>query len=150
MNDVLTVADAVLKIAKKRGHQLTPLQLMKLVYITHGFSLALRNKPLFHNRIEAWRHGPVMPDLYQATKNFGRNQIPLSKVGNEDDISLDEQEVGLVTSVFDKYSHLDGIALSYLTHQSGTPWDETYQPGWNSAVIPNELIKSHYEDLLGG
>lgn len=77
MYDVLTVADAILKIAKSKGVSLTPMQLMKLVYIAHGWSLGLRGIDLFRNRIEAWQYGPVMPDLYHATKQFGRNPIPL-------------------------------------------------------------------------
>ncbi len=121
MYDVLTVADAILKIAKSKGVSLTPMQLMKLVYIAHGWSLGLRGIDLFRNRIEAWQYGPVMPDLYHATKQFGRNPIPLHMVG-EGPPPVSMEDVDFLTDVFDKYGHLSGPQLSYLTHQSGTPW----------------------------
>jgi uncharacterized phage-associated protein len=62
------VADAILKIAKEQGKPLTPLKLMKLVYIAHGWHMAIENQDLFNNRIEAWKYGPVIPDLYQVTR----------------------------------------------------------------------------------
>ncbi|MCK0536567.1 Panacea domain-containing protein [Alcanivorax quisquiliarum] len=75
MYDVLTVADTILKAAKSRDRRLTPMQLMELVYIAHGWNLGMRNIDLFQNRIEAWQYGPVIPDLYHATKQFGRRPL---------------------------------------------------------------------------
>ncbi len=147
MYDVLTVADAILKIAKAKGQSLTPMQLMKLVYIAHGWSLGLRNIDLFRNRIEAWQYGPVMPDLYHATKRFGRDPIPLSLVGDENKIFVSPDDANFLRDVFDKYGHLNGIQLSYLTHQSGTPWDSVYRPGVSQIGIPDDLIRSHYREL---
>lgn len=150
MYDVLTVADAILKIAKARGQELTPLQLVKLTYIAHGWSLGLRNKYLFSNRIEAWQYGPVIPDLYHATKSYGRNPIPLSAVGSPDDIKVDAGDRRFLEAVFDKYGHLDGIALSYLTHKAGTPWTQVYVPGIRNIEIPDHLIAQHYKELASG
>lgn len=147
MYDVLTVADAILKIAKAKGQSLTPMQLMKLVYIAHGWSLGLRDIDLFKNRIEAWQYGPVMPDLYHATKRFGRHSIPLDLVGDPAHIQVSAPDVDFLTDVYNKYGHLDGIQLSYLTHQSGTPWDCVYQQGVSRIEIPDELIRRHYREL---
>lgn len=147
MYDVLTVADAILKIAKARGQSLTPMQLMKLVYIAHGWSLGLRNVDLFRNRIEAWQYGPVMPDLYHATKRFGRNPIPLDLVGEPYPLPVSPEDADFLTDVYNKYGHLNGIQLSYLTHQSGTPWDCVYRPGVSQIEIPDELIRRHYSEL---
>lgn len=149
MYDVLTVAAAILKIAKSKGVSLTPMQLMKLVYIAHGWSLGLRGIDLFRNRIEAWQYGPVMPDLYHATKQFGRNPIPLHMVG-EGPPPVNMEDVDFLTDVFDKYGHLSGPQLSYLTHQSGTPWDTVYHPELRGVEIPDDLISNHYKDLLRG
>ncbi len=147
MYDVLTVADSILKIAKSKGKNLTPMQLVKLVYIAHGWSLVLNNRDLFKNKIEAWRYGPVIPDLYHATKIYGRNPIPLEKIGDEGEHCVNDSDKNLLEAVFDKYGHLDGIALSYITHKEGTPWTQVYNPGVLHIEIPDELIKQHYQEL---
>lgn len=147
MYDVLTVADALLKIAKRRNLSLTPMQLVKLTYIAHGWSLGLRGRDLFRNRIEAWQYGPVIPDLYQATKAFGRRPIPLESIGDEAKVGVSAEDMRFLEGVFSKYGHLDGITLSYLTHKAGTPWNQVYRPGVMHVEIPDDLIASHYKDL---
>lgn len=146
--DALTVADIMLRIAKNDGQKMTPMKLLKLVYIAHGFALALLGRDLFKNRIEAWKYGPVIPDLYQATKKWGRGDIPLSLIGDLGDVDVDDEVKEFLEQVYAKYGHLDGIQLSYLTHQSGTPWDRIYSPYKRSAEIPDDLIKQHYESML--
>lgn len=145
MYDVITIADAILKLAKKKGQALTPMQLMKLVYIAHGWSLALRDKDLFQDRIEAWKYGPVIPDLYFATKQWGRSPIPLDKI--DGDIGIDADTNNFLNDVVDNYAHIDGIALSHMTHKPGTPWSQVYVDGRN-ASIPDDCIASHYKQLL--
>lgn len=147
MYDVLTVADAILKIAKAQDKSLTPMQLVKLTYIAHGWSLGVRDIDLFQNRIEAWQYGPVIPDLYHATKGFGRNPIPLSAVGDPKDIQVAPADKEFLTEVFGKYGHLDGITLSYLTHRAGTPWTQVYREGVRNIEIPDSLIAKHYKEL---
>lgn len=147
MYDVLSVADAILRIAKAKGQQLTPMQLVKLTYIAHGWSLAIRDKDLFRNRIEAWKYGPVIPDLYQATKQYGRNPMPLDLIGGEEDFPVSPDDKKFLEEIFEAYGHLDGIKLSYLTHQAGTPWTEAYVPGLN-ADISDARINEHYKALL--
>ncbi|MFK5281891.1 Panacea domain-containing protein, partial [Lacticaseibacillus paracasei] len=44
------------------------LKLLKLLYYAQGTCLALLDRPLFSETIEAWRHGPVVPSVYQAFK----------------------------------------------------------------------------------
>jgi uncharacterized phage-associated protein len=50
------------------GDSLSNLKLQKLVYYAQGFHLALTEKPLFDEAIEAWEHGPVVPGLYHKLK----------------------------------------------------------------------------------
>lgn len=145
MYSVMNIADAILKIAKRQGKRLTPLQLMKLVYIAHGWSLGLGRGDLFADRIEAWKYGPVIPDLYRATKHWGRNPISFDKIG-DDLVPVDGDTEVFLTDVVEKYGNLSGIALSSLTHQSGTPWDRMYEDGANNE-IPDDLIEAHYKKL---
>ena len=149
MYSVLQIADDILKIAKMNGKALTPLQLMKLVYIAHGFYLAMREgEDLFQERIEAWKYGPVIPDLYHATKRFGRNKIPHSMIDDEA-LEVNKLDAEFLRDVYSKYGHLSGIALSGLTHKQGTPWSQIFD-GFFGTEIPDELIRDHYRQIVDG
>ncbi len=54
---------------------LTSMQVLKLVYIAHGYAMAYLDRPLIDGRIEAWRYGPVIPALYHALKGHGGDPI---------------------------------------------------------------------------
>lgn len=147
---VLTIADIILRIAKQKNKQLTPMQLMKLTYIANGWSLAVRDKALFKNSIEAWKYGPVMPDLYHATKSFGRNPIPFERIkGDLEDLPQElEEDVEFLQKVYSLYEDQSGIALSSLTHMYGTPWHRTFDECEMSKEIPVSMIKAHYDEQL--
>ena len=137
MYDVLTVADTILKIAKSKGKALTPMQLVKLTYIAHGWSLALSERDLFKNRIEAWRYGPVIPDLYQATKNFGRSEIPLERVGTPDDKTFPHEFPYLQpASVQPDNTNLVGLFVTYQHFSFDTVGlDRLYETSFNPKIV---------------
>lgn len=143
MRTAQTVADDVLKLAKRRGKTLTPMQLMKLVYIAYGWFLAMRGEKLFSDRIEAWKYGPVIPNLYRATKHFGGNQIPHEMVS--DAPVSDAETEAFLDSLVQNYGDYSGIALSNLTHQNGTPWQQVFKPNVLNTEIPDSLIREHYQ-----
>lgn len=71
MRSALTAANRILQHAGEQGMSLTPLQLMKLTYMSHGWALGILGRPLFNDRVEAWKYGPVIPTLYHKTKEYG-------------------------------------------------------------------------------
>ena len=141
-----TVADDILKLAKRRGLELTPMQLVKLAYIAYGWYLAIYEKKLFDDRIEAWKYGPIIPNLYQATKHFGSNVIPQSLIADSPVSNPDNEK--FFDRIVELYGHFPGIALSNLTHRQGTPWQQVYQPNSLGIEIPDDLIKAHYLEAL--
>jgi len=140
------IADDILKLAKQQGRSLTPMQVMKLTYIAYGWFLAMNGDRLFDDRIEAWKYGPVIPNLYHATKHFGRNPIPTNLVSDAP-ISRIDLSVFL-ESIVQNYSAYDGIALSNLTHRPGTPWQRVFKPNEMGIQIPDEFIREHYQQAL--
>ncbi|MDQ2798684.1 MAG: DUF4065 domain-containing protein, partial [Armatimonadota bacterium] len=58
------------------GDLISNLKLQKLVYYAQGCHLGLYDAPLFPETIKAWVHGPVVPDLYHAYKQYGSGPIP--------------------------------------------------------------------------
>jgi len=146
ISDVMTVADDILRASKARGRSLTPLQLMKLTYIAHGYALGMGIGDLFDARIEAWKYGPVIPDLYHATKAYGRDPIPDHLI--YEGRALEGAAAKVVDTVLDRYGDKSGIALSNLTHRAGTPWSKVYREGEFGIEIPDSLIQQHYRTVV--
>jgi uncharacterized phage-associated protein len=136
-------------MARNEARPLTPLELIKLSYIAHGWSLALLDRPLVNEAAEAWQYGPVFPDLYHRLKNYRANPVTDVPPGGTElfgPVEISSEDQALIKSVFDAYKGLNAIQLSSLTHQTNTPWDITFRKGRNK-VIDNDLIKRHFNDI---
>jgi uncharacterized phage-associated protein len=143
----LDVANAFIALAKRDGKPLSNMQLQKLVYIAFGYYLAIFNSKLFDDEIQAWYMGPVIPNLYHALKKYGANEVT-NFLESENVIEVDSPEMKVIESVWESYSNFDGIELSSLTHQEGTPWSAVWEERKKQTEIPIHLIRSHYERLF--
>lgn len=136
--------------------EMTPLKLMKMTYIAHGWHLGLYGSSLIDEDVYAWQYGPVFKDLFKSTKPFGRN--PVKEVAasfNEQtlgtEMSEDQQE--LVKAVDEGYRKYKAFQLCDMTHKPGTPWHITVELNGGEEnlrrdlVIPKERIKEYYQDL---
>lgn len=151
-HEPLAIANKILGIAAERGVTLTIMQLIKLVYFAHGWTLALLDKPLVNDEPQAWQHGPVYPSIYNEFRGSGSRSIertaknPWSGTDYETTLSDDEQSV--LEQVVAAYGKIHAFELSSRTHQHGTPWDEVYQGGEGKfQPIGNDLIKTHFDSL---
>jgi uncharacterized phage-associated protein len=116
---------------------ITNLKLQKLSYYAQGFYLAINDEPLFPEVIEAWQHGPVVPDLYQEYKIYGANPIPIP---GDIDFSLFNTEIReLLDEVYCVYGQFSPWKLRDMTH-SEPPWIEAYQKG-NSVISLASMSK---------
>jgi uncharacterized phage-associated protein len=150
------IANYFLAKAKQEGRALTPMQLLKLVYIAHGWFLGYFKKPLICERVQAWRYGPVIKSLYDGLKHYGsgavRAPLPISSLPWQKENALDIETQGLLDSVWNSYSRFSGVQLSTMTHQQGTPWYQAWhEQGGHSqyfAPIDDSLIRRHYEQKI--
>ena len=145
MADARIVANRFLELAREQGRSLTPMQVLKLVYIAHGWMLGLDGRPLIAQPVEAWQYGPVVRDVYNGVRSFGRGPVLAPMWAPQG--QLDYYENDMIRQVFNIYGNMDGIALSNITHMPQTPWAQTYRPGAFGTVINNDLIAAHYQRL---
>ena len=143
---VIAVANILIGEARKNGKAITPLQLIKMAYIAHGIHLGLGFGRLFEEEIQAWRYGPVIPDLYQAVKQYGRGSITAAIPYTGPD--LDERRIQLLEKVYEAYGKYTGLFLTCLTHQDGTPWKQVYNKKERFTPIPDKLIEAYYKEFL--
>ncbi|WP_447045323.1 Panacea domain-containing protein [Vreelandella sp. H-I2] len=144
-----TIANAFIRKARDSGNNdLTPMKLLKLVYIAHGWSLGINNRPLFLEEVQAWKYGPVIPELYEQVKQYRSSPIQSELEEPSFNSHIDEGDQALIDQVWNTYGKHDGIRLSSITHKPGTPWDKTWDNrGLQGLIIPTPLIRDHYQQL---
>lgn len=141
----VSVAKEFLKRAKAENKTLTNMQLQKLVFLAHGFSLGIFQKPLFSDDVKAWQWGPVIPRLYNRLKKYGDDVVPdFIQCESGDEGEPDASERALIDAVWKSYGDYSGAKLSGITHQEGSPWSQT----WATAPfqrIPEASIAAYYK-----
>ena len=142
---------------KKYGHTgITPLKMQKLVYIAHGWNLAVNDEPLVTDeRVEAWDYGPIYASLYHEFKYLGR--LPIIDLAEDVGQDMkkftpkidrgDKKTMQLLDRVWEVYGGMSEMALSAICHQPDSPWAETKDvlPGIRNAHISEDAIKNHYK-----
>lgn len=137
------VADYFLaQVNEESGDLISNLKLQKLMYYGQGFHLALYNKPLFPEPIEAWMYGPVVPVLYHELKKYGAGALPLPKIG---DFSIYTPEVReLLDEIYDVYGQYSAWKLAQMTHDE-QPWKSANE---SKGVISLDSMKSFFRTRL--
>ncbi|CAM8505744.1 TPA: Panacea domain-containing protein [Morganella morganii] len=123
------------------GDTISNMKLQKLVYYAQGFSLALLGHPLFENKIEAWMHGPVVPDLYHQYKSHGNCALPAPE--SVDESKFSEDELDLLNEVWDVFGQFSAWKLRNMTHEE-SPWKGNYVEGVGGSEIPLEDMAEYF------
>jgi len=152
------IANFFLWNADKEGiKDMTPMKLIKLVYISYAWSLAIYQNKLFNERIEAWRYGPVIPSIYHEFKRWGDSPIKQFSVNSElqtGGISYpvirkdDFETYRIVETVWKIYKNKSGIDLSSITHEKGSPWNFAYDQGENNPMNDDKIEARAREAIL--
>lgn len=137
-----TIANEFIRLGLAEGRTFTQMQLQKLVYIAHGWNLAISGMPLTHDSPQAWEYGPVYTSLRGALRKYGSSPVPCEILNSEYDVGqfmadqdaparaeLGETERDIVNRVYRDYGGFHAFKLSALTHQPGTPWSQIYNDG---------------------
>jgi uncharacterized phage-associated protein len=147
MAKALDVARFLIRLATSGDEPdpLTHLRLQKLLYYAQGWSLALRGRALFTDRIEAGTHGPVVREVYHVYKGRGYASIFPAEGDEPEDLADDERE--LVGKVWKSLKGYSATRLRELTHRE-PPWTEARR-GLDPAVpcnreITHESLKSYF------
>lgn len=146
-------ANELISLSKERP--LTHMHIQKLVYISHGWMLAISDRILTIDDPEAWRFGPVYRLIWDNLRHAGpypvTNKIPDTKIApypGSTPQGLDDDDRQMVGMVYQAYKHLEAFQLSALTHREGTPWRTVYHDGdGRDQYIPSFMIKKHFQEL---
>ena len=148
MYNCFDIAKYFVELAQKENKGVDPMKLLKLTYIAQGYYLAFFNKSLFSNQIQAWKYGPVIPELYYVIKPFGYRNVNPVVLDLHAKNKLSEEDKKFLQALWNKYKNVSGISLSELTHEKNTPWDKVFKPNFNNINIDESIIKEYYKNKI--
>lgn len=125
-------------IIRDEEDSFTNLKLQKLLYYAQARAVVLLGRPLFGERIKAWVHGPVVPQVRYEYKVYQAQ--PLPRPEGFDPTSLDSQARAVLERVYAELGQLEGWVLRDMTHDED-PWALTKQ----GAEISIDAIRAYFE-----
>ncbi|MGX1738558.1 Panacea domain-containing protein [Corynebacterium flavescens] len=150
-NRGIDVRDAAAYILSKYERPLSTMKLQKLLYFGQGWSLALLNRPLVDTVFQAWKWGPVSPDLY---RHHARKRV-MGTVEGGSAKRVDGNNKIILDAVVKNYGALSGMQLGDLTHLPGTPWTICREKAGvldkskpSRVEIPDDDIKTYFKETL--
>lgn len=118
-----------------------PLKIQKLLYYAQGYVLAIVEKPLFEDDIEAWQYGPVVPRVYHDLKENGSEPIPSDWCHAADWVPpFDEAATRVLLHVWHVHGSLPPGRLVHRTHRE-PPWKDAYRHGERRVISKDSLTK---------
>ena len=141
---VYDIADWFLAKAHSEGRYLKQMKLQKLVYFAYGWYYAFFDQSLFKESIFAWKHGPVVNDLYHKYKCFKKN--PIMETGQQQDFCKSVES--MLDYVWRTYEPYSDFFLSEITHRKESPWTQFYRKGELFSAIPSESIRDYFKTLV--
>ncbi|KWT74722.1 Panacea domain-containing protein [Candidatus Magnetominusculus xianensis] len=119
---------------------LSNLKLQKLVYYAQGLYLNIFRRPLFNESIQAWTYGPVIPELYQKYKNYGKKSIPAPEGFNPDSV-LSSEVREFLDEIYDVFGQFTAIRLKDMTHEDEC-WKQSFNKSPRTVITHEAMLKA--------
>ncbi|WP_443082501.1 type VI toxin-antitoxin system SocA family antitoxin [Tabrizicola sp.] len=154
-HDPRVVANFVLTTRNLIRMRTTQIELQKLLYFCHESYLIQNRKGLVSGYFEAWTHGPVHPDVYQAFKHFKglpitdpafHREVFTGRVRELANLS-DPRACRHVAETVTRLSGLSARQLVDLSHIEGGPWHSIVESAKKGVAlglrITDDVILKH-------
>lgn len=138
MYKAISVAKYIINYSNSIDSPISNLKLQKLLYYVQAAFLVEEGKKCFCDEIVAWAFGPVVPDVYQVYRVYGRNSIPNQadekeafldfskmKIIYKNVQGINEHDMPIIRRVVNSYSNIKNpYELVKKTHDE-SPWEST-------------------------
>ncbi|MCM3692178.1 Panacea domain-containing protein [Neobacillus niacini] len=133
------------------NESVTNLKLQKLLYYAQGFYIARHpnRELLFPDTIEAWVHGPVVPNVYRHFSNYKYHDIV-----EQHEVNIAPEDIEVLDMVWETFRNFSGKELERITHQE-EPWlNARNNLAWhqysNTPIDPYFIADYFEREYLGG
>lgn len=125
-------AEEVARFFVARAHEcqdlITNMKLQKLLYYAYSWFLVERGARLFGESIKAWKHGPVVPEVYHVYKDRGASPI----IDPGEVPAFDPAITEFLDSIWQDFGSESALRLMRMTHN-----EPPYIEAWNRVTAEN-------------
>jgi len=125
------------------------LKLQKLLYYIQGWNLGIHGRPVFTEQIQAWIHGPVVPEIFQAYRQYKWTPI----IAEPEPVKVDKPISDHVIAILGAFGNLTAAQLEAISHQEA-PWIEARKgldpKSPSRAIITHDSMKRFFGKLAHG
>lgn len=135
----MNVASEIVRQYEQKHKTITNLKLQKVLYYSQMRSLQQCGNALFDDDFQAWRHGPVIPEVYEVFRKYVSRDIDyddIDVIKNRTDIAAEQKRV--IAGIVDVTLNLQAWDLVDKTHQT-KPWKDTYIPNMNRIITKDRI-----------
>ena len=139
----LTIAQYIIEYCNDTGRTISNLKLQKILYFVQAEFLVSKGVVCFHDRIEAWDFGPVVPSVYHHYRVYGSASIPYVSASVCGQIYDADKEK--IEGIVEECADFSSTALVRITHRQD-PWIKAYRPNANNEITPQSIKEFFQED----
>lgn len=141
--DATKLAQYIIKKCFRDNAPISNLQLQKILYFIQVEFLKNFNCICFHDEIEAWMFGPVVPVVYREYQLYGALPIKIDYIDTElllkEFTKKKQNKIDDIINIRKKQSAWDMV---HETHKKGKAWDKIYRNGEGAFdIIPICILK---------
>ncbi|OXS26408.1 MAG: hypothetical protein BI182_08420 [Acetobacterium sp. MES1] len=135
---VFDTAKYVVSEYEKKESGISNLKLQKVLFYVQMNSLNKTGCVFFDAAFEAWRHGPVINELYSALKKYISTPISLDDNIFKQAIDIDPCDTYLINEIIDITLDIDPWKLVDYTHETKA-WKDSYLPRCNNTIPISDI-----------
>lgn len=138
MIDVRTAAKYLLhRYKQESGSTMDEMKLHKLLYFTQRESFILLGKPMFLDKFEAWKYGPVMRCLRKAQWESQSQSV----------LPVDSEYIPFLEDTLRRYAPMDSWPLSNISHGE-TCWQKAKDKEIGLTPVAIETSDIEYDAMV--
>lgn len=136
----MQIAAEVVRQYRMKKEPITNLKLQKILYYIQVECLQKNDVPAFQDDIEAWRHGPVVRDVYNTFCVYIANPIEDDDPDVEQNlVKIDDKTSKCISDIVERSIRYDDPwDLVYRSHET-KPWRDTFIPDANCIITKDSL-----------
>ena len=154
--DAQAVANFIVERSWTQNKPLGFMELMRYVYLAHGWTLGYTGKPLIKDPVVVASYGPIINSITQGFVGQGLNirfkaQDYHPEFGELPPYTakFTEAEIDIMSKVYDRYSQqFVNYQLWDIVTAKNSPWDQYVENAGLETVIPNRVIMEYYKKKI--